>query len=198
VTGCRRCAYAASRLTLQVNVPSTAPMASGQRYIAWGWAAFALFVYMIVMASRTIRNRAYQFFLVSNDGALSLRGYTPNTSSAASDRVLESLSVSRLQNQLQRDTRARHCARCEFSSDRPVQIQHITQTTWHPTRKTAQVACSAADWMHHVENTRLLLHRDHAEQKSERHRFCRVREWARHRSRHHTDALQTVVEVDHY
>ncbi|KAL7411891.1 hypothetical protein BDY24DRAFT_342513, partial [Mrakia frigida] len=50
---------------IHVNVPSSDP-GPGRRYIAWGWAAFALFIYMIIMASRSFRNRYYQFFLVQH------------------------------------------------------------------------------------------------------------------------------------
>ena len=38
--------------------------------MAWGWVAFAAFLYMIGMATRPIRNYAYQFFYVSHFIAL--------------------------------------------------------------------------------------------------------------------------------
>lgn len=49
-----------------VNVPSVLATTSGGRYIAWGWLAFGCFLYMIIAASRSIRNRAYQFFLLQH------------------------------------------------------------------------------------------------------------------------------------
>ena len=51
---------------IYVNVPSAAPTSLGGGYIAWGWVAFALFIYLVAMASRSIRNRAYQFFLIQH------------------------------------------------------------------------------------------------------------------------------------
>ena len=46
-------------------MPNVNPAVPGQRYVAWGWTAFSSFIYMVFMASRPIRNRAYQFFHVS-------------------------------------------------------------------------------------------------------------------------------------
>lgn len=48
----------------QVNVPNVNPAVDGQKYVAWGWVAFVAFLYMIGMATRPIRNYAYQFFYV--------------------------------------------------------------------------------------------------------------------------------------
>lgn len=46
-------------------MPNVNPAVDGQRYVAWGWVAFVAFLYMIGMATRRIRNFAYQFFYVS-------------------------------------------------------------------------------------------------------------------------------------
>jgi hypothetical protein len=48
------------------------PAVHGQHYVAWGWVAFVAFLYMIGMATRPIRNYAYQFFYVSHTSRHSL------------------------------------------------------------------------------------------------------------------------------
>jgi hypothetical protein len=55
-----------------VNIPNVNPSVHGQHYVAWGWVAFAAFLYMIGMATRPIRNYAYQFFYVSHTSRHSL------------------------------------------------------------------------------------------------------------------------------